>query len=476
MDLPGTPLLIGFYTEGLPFDGATIYEQGLGGSESALFFMARELAKLGHRVQVFCHTWRPGVYEGVEYHNLATFPKAAAAQVFDVFIVSRFPQVFAQPFNSRLKVMWNHDNLVEPGKYRRETFRADLFFTLSAYHEAEYLSQLPELAPFCRRTKNGVDLELARQAREGVTKDMTKVVYVSRPERGLEILLRQIWPRLLRAWPELHLDLMGYQAPDKPGQEHLKALVAAAPRTMVLGSLDKPEYYRHLAQAALLLYPCSFPEISCIAALEAQALGTPIITSRDFALVETVGVPDYLIPGRPAFPEYQESFANRALDYLEDAHRYRQDTAAALKWVSEHYSWDRIAREWLEVFAHHAAINPEAKDLSYTLFLGDGGGIGPSWPTPPPAEMRYLNLPESRLDLAALKPRLEAEAQGEWLLLLEDASLSGALPPLQPLLDASSVDWFGFRREPQPPGHWDGVLFRRHCPLTAENGLEVVIP
>jgi hypothetical protein len=83
---------------------------------------------------------------------------------------------------------------------------------------------------------------------------------------------------------------------------------------------------------------------------------------------------------------------------------------------------------------------------------------------------------ETQQDLLALKPRLEEMAQGEWLLLLEDPELSGSLPPLQPLLDASNVDWFGFRRQLQPPGQWVGVLFRRHCQLHPDNGLEVVIP
>jgi glycosyltransferase involved in cell wall biosynthesis len=474
MVLPGTPLLIGFYTEGLPFDGATVYEQGLGGSESALYFLAREFARRGHRVQIFCHTRRPGLYEGVEYRHLGEFSQAALAQNFDVFIVSRFPQVFAQPFQSRLKVVWNHDNLVEPQAYRRETFRADLFFTLSAYHEAEYLSQLPELTPFFLRTKNGVDLEMARQARDAAAKDMTKVVYASRPERGLEFLLRHIWPRMLQARPELRLFLMGYEAPDKPGQEHMAGLVASAPRTTVLGSLAKPDFYRHLAEAALLLYPCSFPEISCIAAIEAQALGTPIITSRDFALTETVGVSRYLISGRPVFPAYQEAFTARALLYLDDRDRYQHDTSAALRWVTEHYSWSRIAGEWLDIFARHLAREDE--QLSYSMFLGGEGGAVAPWPAPPPAQVRYLTMPETLLDLGALKPRLEEEARGEWLLLLEDPGLSGSLPPLQPLLDASNVDWFGFRRALQPPGQWVGVLFRRHCPLHPDNGLEVVIP
>ena len=270
------------------------------------------------------------------------------------------------------------------------------------------------------------------------------------------------------------MSIMGYEAPNKPGQEHMAQLVAAAPQTTVLGSLAKPEFYHQLAEAALLLYPCCFPEISCIAALEAQALGTPVITSRDFALTETVGVPRYLISGRPVFPAYQEAFIDRALLYLDDHDRYRQDTATALEWVTEHYSWSQIAGEWLDLFSRHLAREDE--QLSYSLFLGGKAGTAPFWPAPLPAEMRYLTPPELRLDFATLKLRLEKEARGEWLLVLEDPGLSGSLPPLQPMLDASSVDWFGFRREPQPPGQWAGVLFRRHCPLNPDNGLEVVIP
>jgi hypothetical protein len=132
-----------------------------------------------------------------------------------------------------------------------------------------------------------------------------------------------------------------------------------------------------------------------------------------------------------------------------------------------------MADEWLELFARHLAR--EEEPLSYSLFLGGKGGTE-SFPAPPPAEVRYLTLPETKLDFSTLKSRLEDEARGEWLLLLEDARLSGSLPPLQPLLDASSVDWFGFRREPNPPGQWAGVLLRRHCPMLPDNGLEVVIP
>ena len=38
---------------GIPFDATTVDKRGLGGSESAIIYMARELAKLGFDVTVF---------------------------------------------------------------------------------------------------------------------------------------------------------------------------------------------------------------------------------------------------------------------------------------------------------------------------------------------------------------------------------------------------------------------------------------
>ncbi len=469
------PWRIAFYTEGLPFDGATIYETGLGGSESALYYLAREFASLGHQVQVFCHTHRPGWYEGVEYRNLQDLPRTAVATVFDLFIVSRFPRVFAYPFRSRLKVMWNHDNLVLPEDYFRATFRANLFFTLSAYHEAEYLSQLPELGPFMHRTKNGVDLELAWRTREETPKQMNKLIYASRPERGLEVLLEHIWPRLLDARPDLHLYLAGYQAPDMPNHEHIPALIQAARQVTVLGSLPKPAFYRHLAEAAMLLYPCTFPEISCIVAIEAQALGTPIITTHDFALPETVGVPDYLIPGRPSLPAYQEAFVARVLDYLDDPHRYRRDMARALKLVEQHYSWRSIARDWLDVCARYLARPQSPVDLSYSLVRVAADPAKDFFPlslTPPPVETKCWSA-DDEADVLEIQKVISRGAHGDWLLVVDESQLPISLPHLGVFLDAQRLDWFGFRRNSEPPGEWAAVLCRRNRPLLPESGLEV---
>ncbi|MBM4286005.1 MAG: glycosyltransferase family 4 protein [Deltaproteobacteria bacterium] len=467
------PWTIVIYTEGLTFDGATLYETGLGGSESAVCFMARELAARGHAVEVFCRTRRPGIYEGVRYRPIAEFPGAAAGRRFDVFIASRTPQVFLLPLRCRLAVMWNHDNLLQPEQYRQMTFRAEIIFTLSAYHEAEFLAQLPDLAPRLVRTRNGVDLDLTETARRGALKNRRRLIYASRPERGLEVLLEQIWPRLLARRPDLELCLCGYQAPDMPGHDHLPALVAQAPRLTALGSLGKREYYRHLAEAAVAVYPCTFPEISCIVALEAQAVGTPIITTHDFALPETVGVADYLIGGRPALPSYQEAFVERVLDYLTDGDRYRRDAARALAHVRQRHAWSAVAGEWEELFARHLAGKDRKASPHYSLVrLRDHGGpatVGPGLSlAPPPLEAKVMPRPGGLLASVPWREALEQETRGDWILVVEDGP-PAMLPPLLPYLESHGVDWFAFRRASAPAGWVAAVLFRRGRPLSPRN-------
>ena len=52
---------------GMPFDGNTIKERSLGGSETAAYYQALELAKLGHRVQVFTGCKQMMDADGVRY-------------------------------------------------------------------------------------------------------------------------------------------------------------------------------------------------------------------------------------------------------------------------------------------------------------------------------------------------------------------------------------------------------------------------
>ena len=97
------------YTEGLPFDGRTPFERSVGGSESAVVFMARELARRGHRVRVFCNCELPGLYDGVEYADLTEFSEFVETGSCDVFVCCRHLRGLAAPVRSKVNVLWAHD-------------------------------------------------------------------------------------------------------------------------------------------------------------------------------------------------------------------------------------------------------------------------------------------------------------------------------------------------------------------------------
>ena len=347
------PKKIGFFTDGPAFDGGTIEARALGGSETALIQAARALADMSHEVSVFNNCERPGLFDGVSYHPMDRFARISVSTVFDVFIVSRFHAFFSIPFRAGLKVLWNHDTLDQPDGLRAVLDRIDLLMVLSAFHRDNFLTRIPTLADRIMVTRNGLDLDLIDRATAGTVKDGYKVIYASRPERGLRILLEKIWPALVRVEPRLTLHICGYEvgrtdlAPDLPGlYAYLDELIEKTPGVVLLGALPKNEYYRHLAEASLMLYPCVFPEISCIAALEAQACRTPIITTDGFALSETVRVPEFKIKGRPGTPEYDRAYIDRTLRLLGDPGLAASLAARARQAVEEHYTWPVIVSEW----------------------------------------------------------------------------------------------------------------------------------
>jgi glycosyltransferase involved in cell wall biosynthesis len=132
--------------------------------------------------------------------------------------------------------------------------------------------------------------------------------------------------------------------------ENLEGLILKDPDVINLGPLAKKDYYRNLAESALVVYPCSFPEISCIVALEAQALGVPILATNDYALTESIAIDWFKVPGRPKSPEYAQNYVERALDILSQPEKTAKLSGAAKKNIREFHSWERIALEWERLF------------------------------------------------------------------------------------------------------------------------------
>jgi glycosyltransferase involved in cell wall biosynthesis len=125
------------------------------------------------------------------------------------------------------------------------------------------------------------------------------------------------------------------------------------------GTKKHSDLAKDLVISSLMLYPSHavpvagfFAETSCIAALEAQAAGCPVIASNRGALSESIknGQTGVLIDGDPYSAEYKATFVKETVDLLNDGNRLEQMRKSSVNFIRNNYTWDLIAKEWSAKF------------------------------------------------------------------------------------------------------------------------------
>lgn len=358
---------IGIYAEGLNLEGAPIEQQSVGGSESAVWHMARALCARGHRVTVFCFCEKPGKYDGVTYKPARALHVPITGEEFDLFIVSRAYHALRVPVRAQLRWLWTHDVPTnDQDLIGIVGAHADQVLVLSDYHAGLFHhlhdpAMRPDdwhahMAALLWKTSNGVDLELLRRCAKDVRRHPKRLIFASRPERGLDYLLGEIFPKLQAIEPDLELHVCSYDASRLPQLtpeyrahcQRLDAHMANTPGITSHGALTKKAYYHLLASASVLLCPSRFPEISCIAALEAQALGVPVVATNDFAFPETVAYSGLEVPGDVLPPDsaYTRAFVDRTVAILRDEVLHRRLAHEGKTHVEQRYQWKHVAEAW----------------------------------------------------------------------------------------------------------------------------------
>jgi len=355
---------IAFYCQSVPFSAETIkLEKSLGGSETALVYMANALAERGHQVTVFTQFQdedHQGRYNGVKWADSQYFPDMCHSIEWDIFISQRYYPVMANNVRAKYRGLWVED-VMEVGikaEYAGSLWQTDQILYVSEWQRQNYESILPsgaEKLGFV--TKNGIDLATVddNMADE---KDPNQMIYISRPERGLFPLL-QIFPQMREQRPDLELKVCRYYSmyennPEvKRICEQADRMVAHTEGVQYLGNLNKEQLYQHISRSALMLYPGvpTFDETSCIAALEAQACRTPMVATSRGGLVETLWpFAGALIEGDAYSKGYQQEFIAQAFDLLDSASRYQEAQKMGREWVVDNYQYSTIAEEWEQNF------------------------------------------------------------------------------------------------------------------------------
>ncbi len=358
---------LAFIVDSVPFTNAVIAgETSLGGSESACLGLARALRSRGHDVSIYTTKLDPACHGkidagGVSWWDYETFDQTNQFIEYDVVIALRVFAAFGRkPINARLRLLWNQDLLV-PGAMQAHimaiAWALDHLVYVSDYHQAQWEQAQPELAGLGWVTRNGYD---PAHLPASSTKYPNRIIHISRPERGLKPLL-EMWPALKAAKPDAELHICRYSSMYDTGKgswsevcQSFDDAIADLNKTVggitYLGELTKPQLYQAVSDAAVMWYPgvSTFAETSCIAAIEAQACGTPFVGSYRGALPETVpsGV---LVPGPDDSPAYRTASVNAVLDALDGCSRnsftYRQQVKAGLAHVKT-YTYEVLAAEW----------------------------------------------------------------------------------------------------------------------------------
>lgn len=311
------------YASGIPFNGDTIKERSLGGSESAAYYVAKELADRGHKVSVFTESKEEGTFDGVRYlfvgDKTPQHPMGAHWQFYcqntphDVNIVQRVPFGFAAPLQSKINLWWAHDiALKRNGEANMaQTWQTNRIMPVSNWFKQQIIDSWGVNQRIISPIHNGVDYSLFEQFElkdnsisktyheiigdTEIAKEPITMMYCSRPERGLDNLVAPggIMEQLLEKAPHVKLKVCGYEHPVEQLEGFygfLRERIDQLPNCEHIGALTKQDLYKFMCtEADVWMYPTMFEEVSCITAMEAMAAGLTIFTTNIGALPETIG-------------------------------------------------------------------------------------------------------------------------------------------------------------------------------------------
>jgi glycosyltransferase involved in cell wall biosynthesis len=358
-------------TVGSPYDGSTPNSRGLGGSESSLIYISRELSRIGLDVTVYndCSSLdcSPGTYDGVTYKTLDSLSDNIS---YDVVVVSRSTRPFTSiriVQDAKFRVLWMHDTFCDGDEDLERLVVNGLIsevWTLSDWHTT-YVSQCihghRRMMEVLKRkiwvTRNGVNLY--RQCDMSL-KSKNNFIFNAAVSKGMVTLLQDVWPRVRERIPEANLTIIGGAYPLKNADvqndllSQLRSDHDGRNGVRFTGIISQSDVSEYLVRSGFMIYPQSFPETFGISTVESLAYGTPVISGRFGAMEETAidsacYLMDYPVDSNVLYTfdrdRHIEQFVDLVVNSYNNDYLWQQKRNLALS-VREVCEWSRVALQW----------------------------------------------------------------------------------------------------------------------------------
>ena len=354
----------------------SVYERPLGGSESALCYLAEALGRRGHDVFLLNRIAKPEVSRGVHCLPLDG-PVFRQIPALDTLIVNNMAgegrklRSLVGPRTGL--VLWTGHAHDQPGvqaladQAEREAY--DRFALVSDWQKEQFIKHFDLRPDRIHVLRYGIapafqNLFPTNTAILKEKSDPQVLAYTSTPYRGLELLL-EAFPRIRQAIPGTRLKIFSsiklYGVPDAQDQARFGGLYRKFQEIAgveYLGSVPQPRLAQELRSVSVLAYPNTYAETACIAVLEAMAAGCYVVTSRLGALPETTANFARLIPLGTNREAYLNRFVEQVVQVLTEMRvRNNPDIEKHLRrqvfYVNENCTWPILSEEWLQLLSNN---------------------------------------------------------------------------------------------------------------------------
>jgi len=255
----------------------------------------------------------------------------------------------------RKRILWLHNKPCqeEASLLERAENRALFAGIVCVSHYQALLYRMIPGVPYADMTviQNAIEPFGAYQPRRS---ERIRLIYHTTPDRGLDILV-PVFEYLATLHPDIELDVFSsfsiYDWTERDvSYQPLFERCRAHPRIRYHGAQPNATVRAALRACDIFAYPCTEPETSCIAAIEAMSAGCLTVCAAHGGLPETCANFATLYP----FTEDKQMHTNRfaaALDHAIRDIRLRRAEDEAMRaqqaeYFTQFYSWDRRIGEW----------------------------------------------------------------------------------------------------------------------------------
>lgn len=312
---------------------------GVGGAEQAILTLCEAWHKQGHDVIFYNDPTHKG--SPFEQRRVSEFDPSENR---DVLIVFRSPNPLVT--YAKGKRVWFSTDQRTIGDFREFSRSVDKIVTISPFH-SDYFESMYGINDTVSidLPVRGMDYNPIRHT----PKVKHQCLFSSVPDRGLPVLAK-VWPRVIEQVPDASLVITsGWSLWTGQSDSHLlqnyRALFGTAKNVNYVGAVPREQLVKYQVESDLFLHPCTYEELFCIAASEAQWAGAWPITSNAGALRTTnMGT---VIIGNPNDMNWQDSFVEQIVKKLTSETLVSLQKSITYQ-ARERFNLKRITKLWDE--------------------------------------------------------------------------------------------------------------------------------